>query len=665
MLGIVRAPGQISVLRALWKAPSPLTGRQVQQLAGVHNLTTTQCLNGYDSILLPRCIVHRLFPHDLWTGTDTGSPRGRDVLVLLSCTAWIPRAWLGSGFSGRLIVSEDTRSRNEVSAMDRLSDVAHPLVAALHESPHAAGATTDRGAELTNAVRRLRDMGDWRAIPYLLPYLGGDRYLHRLARKTVSTLASRLGWRELLQLDSRARQLDGPWNVWNGWQWSRAWNEMALEAVRRPAEMGYQGATLRGVLSFHPNGYVREAAVRALGRCSSGAEMPFLLIRRNDWVEPVRACAARALEARLESRSAPALAVHLPLVHRLLTCGRADHEAFVGRVYRLLESEAGRPGLESGFEHPDPVVRRACYARAWCSAGFETDALFDRTMRDPDPLCRQEAAVAVRARRPADVDRFYDRLRRDRSAALRATALDWLVSSLPHRIENELAHYLSDPSSCVRGQAAWLARGRGLDLGTFYRTALPATVGTNLCGCLFGLGEHGSAGDVERLRPYLRHETPRVRVAAVKALAMRLPREAASDFLPLLEDPSPKVSRAACHALLARRSAVPTQTISELVYQEDVGDHVRYHAVMLLAAQGTWHDLAILIDLAIRESGRAAGRAGLEAERFLEGYNRVHYREPDANSLAMLQPNWPTFRHRVSPSTRALVDRWLEEGEVR
>jgi len=55
MLGIdlerlFRAPGQIAVLRALWKSPAPLTGRQVQQLAGVHNLTAMKCLVGLEKL---------------------------------------------------------------------------------------------------------------------------------------------------------------------------------------------------------------------------------------------------------------------------------------------------------------------------------------------------------------------------------------------------------------------------------------------------------------------------------------------------------------------------------------------------------------------------------------------------------------------------------------
>ena len=60
------APGQISVLRALWKAPAPVTGRQVQQLAGVHNLTATRCLEDLERLgLLQRRAAGRAYFYSL------------------------------------------------------------------------------------------------------------------------------------------------------------------------------------------------------------------------------------------------------------------------------------------------------------------------------------------------------------------------------------------------------------------------------------------------------------------------------------------------------------------------------------------------------------------------------------------------------------------------
>jgi predicted nucleotidyltransferase len=51
---LFRTPGQIAVLRALWRAPTAMTGRQVQQLAGLHNLTVMQSLTNLEHLGLVR-----------------------------------------------------------------------------------------------------------------------------------------------------------------------------------------------------------------------------------------------------------------------------------------------------------------------------------------------------------------------------------------------------------------------------------------------------------------------------------------------------------------------------------------------------------------------------------------------------------------------------------
>ncbi len=63
---VFRTPAQIAVLRALWKAPASLTGRQVQQLAGVHNRTAMQCLDDLEQLgLLQRRTAGRAYLYTL------------------------------------------------------------------------------------------------------------------------------------------------------------------------------------------------------------------------------------------------------------------------------------------------------------------------------------------------------------------------------------------------------------------------------------------------------------------------------------------------------------------------------------------------------------------------------------------------------------------------
>jgi predicted nucleotidyltransferase len=63
---VFRTPAQIAVLRALWKAPASLTGRQVQHLAGVHNRTAMQCLDDLEQLgLVQRRTAGRAYLYTL------------------------------------------------------------------------------------------------------------------------------------------------------------------------------------------------------------------------------------------------------------------------------------------------------------------------------------------------------------------------------------------------------------------------------------------------------------------------------------------------------------------------------------------------------------------------------------------------------------------------
>lgn len=60
MLGItleqlLRSPGQIKVLRVLWRGGTPLTGRQVQKVAGLANLSAMQALKKLTALGVVSC----------------------------------------------------------------------------------------------------------------------------------------------------------------------------------------------------------------------------------------------------------------------------------------------------------------------------------------------------------------------------------------------------------------------------------------------------------------------------------------------------------------------------------------------------------------------------------------------------------------------------------
>lgn len=105
---------------------------------------------------------------------------------------------------------------------------------------------------------------------------------------------------------------------------------------------------------------VRQEAIAWLTSIGTGEELPYLLVRANDWVEPVRRAAAGAIRKRLHLSCAPALVEVLLLIFRLESTGRAAHTDLTGAVKALLSDSAAEPAVREGLRSPHREVRRLC-----------------------------------------------------------------------------------------------------------------------------------------------------------------------------------------------------------------------------------------------------------------------------------------------------------------
>jgi hypothetical protein len=84
-------------------------------------------------------------------------------------------------------------------------------------------------------------------------------------------------WWDYRRLDQehRSRTLSVP-------DWFPDWHRFLPEDVARLAERSGRPVVAAGLLSMHPDGYVREAAVAVLARTADPQATPFLLVRSAD-----------------------------------------------------------------------------------------------------------------------------------------------------------------------------------------------------------------------------------------------------------------------------------------------------------------------------------------------------------------------------------------------
>jgi HEAT repeat protein len=340
----------------------------------------------------------------------------------------------------------------------------------------------------------------------------------------------------------------------------------------------------------HRSGYVRQQAVRRLGKAPEVDAWPFLLLRLNDWVSEVRRTALQVVLSLLPQVPVHALVRYLPLVERLGLALRARHDEVVARVHQRLLSPEALPVVKELLPQLPLRIRRETY-RLMLSAGGEGDTVL-RALEDRDPVIQAWAA----ARAPdiftgGALLRVLERLERSRSMMARREAFVTYAQKFHELANRKLRLALLDRHPSIRDYAR---RRLGLDAAAFYREAL--TQPDPCAAAVAGLGEVGTARDADSLETLLRHPRILLRREAVKAvgkLGGPLRRER---LMLAFGDPSPGVVRAAARGLIREAGSLPLEWVRRWLSFGAEPYQVRA-ALPLVGAMNRWDGLELILGL--------------------------------------------------------------------
>ena len=445
---------------------------------------------------------------------------------------------------------------------------------------------------------------------------GGD--VGDAAARAADEVLRRMPAQEYASLDARVRT--------HGWWAERSrlsWAGLDPRRLRRQAPKGWLRTAYFGLASLHRNGRVREAAVQALAEERSGDEVPFLVLRLNDWVGPVRARAEEAVRDRLRPEHRQSWTRALPLVLGLE--GRERHHAgfVVQGVLRLLT--ATPDALREVLASPDRATRRAGHRIAHDAGGDSALLAARRAVGDPDVVVRLAAAGSVRTGIVADAEVETAFLNDPAADVRRRVLLGRVERGTPHADET-LREALLDESAGVRSDARFfLGRRTGEPIrADVYRRALdaPATA-SRLRAALGGLAEVGDASDADLAAPYLADERASVRAAALRAVLSLAAEAHAGRLLDLAQDPSPRVVRSVARAVASGALPVPDPqaTLDQWLRAEDPA--LAYEALRALAGRPFWQRLPYVLDAYGAADPRTARLAEESVGRWLHQSGRV------------------------------------------
>lgn len=362
--------------------------------------------------------------------------------------------------------------------------------------------------------------------------------------------------------------------------------------------------------AYAPSGFTRLAAVNEFGRLGNAAALPALIVRSNDWVEPVRDAAVATLRKLAVTENAAAFAMALPLLYRLRQCRRANHAPLIDAIEDFLCRAEHAAVVVAAITDEQPRVARACLNLAIARRLADPATLARQGLKQRDLATRTAVAPLIAALDGAEREAMLDIALADKSMPLRRAALRVRLAQTPDRVD--ALPYLFDRHLAIRLLAAAHRQQRGHAAAADYADALArAGSAQQRRIALWGLGEYGSSSDAARIRPYLDDPSAAVRGEALRALARRGDDDLRGIALKALGDAEASVRNEA--GRVARRARLQFDA-AELLPLLATSTHGL--ATTLIAAHqlsNKWERLILLLHLRARDTeGRALFLHGVQ-----------------------------------------------------
>ncbi|WP_064203167.1 HEAT repeat domain-containing protein [Brevibacillus brevis] len=469
----------------------------------------------------------------------------------------------------------------------------------------------------------LGKMGSMITLTFLLPFaLEKGEEVRKAALAAVHQITSRLCKQDFIGLDQYIRRLT-PYSSRNQ---LAAWHEWLPEDIRNFSINDEADLSFIGICSFHRNGYVREAAIEVLLKQVTGAEVPFLLIRLNDWQPKIRYLAFKACKVRFRPNYVKHFLESIFLLKHLSAYySREKFSDFLEEIDAMFRHPDNRDVLRSGFRSKDPDVRRFCFDLALNLHDIDPDEVIAAALNQKDAMIRLQTVRHMCKQDDNErLRKWLDRIRRDVFPSIRQLALQAYVDRLPEEATDALLTALLDGHKSIREMARFYLRDKKIDLVAFYREKLIDAEEQVIPIAIVGIGETGVKADDQSILPFLHHENERIQRAAVKALAMLNPDDHIEVFIRALQTNKRSASREARQILADRVELRHTDMLWEML-EKDVGLHVKKNILFLFSKMNKADSISLLLRACAVQEKEIRDDAILHVEHWLNGYNRRFY----------------------------------------
>lgn len=471
--------------------------------------------------------------------------------------------------------------------MRKISQTTLERINAIYETQNYWESLFHKNEEKTRILELLGQSTEIAAIPLLVPLLfERDSNYKNAASRAIESLLRNCQLTDYVWLEENTRYLSPHIPKTKLELWYKLDLAYSKKAMKERILINF--------CSFHPNGHIREEAVKKLSKIKDGSELPFLLVRLNDWVAPVREQAQMAIKERLIPEYASVFIENIPLVIRLHSCRRVNHHNLVESVFSLLKRNECFQAVWNGLESKNSFAKQLCYRLALDLGNSIGPAILDKALKELEPIIRLMAARVICSN--TLFSGYIARLIEDRYAPIRRLALTTLSERNPFEAISELKNALLDPHISVREVArSYLGSQTDIDFTNYYLDYIWGEESKSLSTALIALGEVRSPDVAEVLADYANtNDGLKVKRAAIKGLSYLDTNQFLELYYTALQSENSGISYEGYCGLRKRAHLVESNRLLELLHKTQYL-HVLKNTVLLFSSLNKWEQLRCLL----------------------------------------------------------------------
>ncbi|HOQ38170.1 MAG TPA: hypothetical protein PLR73_10745 [Acetivibrio sp.] len=381
---------------------------------------------------------------------------------------------------------------------------------------------------------------------------------------------------------------------------------------------------LLGIASLNYSGYIREKALKLVAGLSDPRMVPYILLRLNDWVLPVRNLAADILKNTLVSENIDTFIENFCLIDKLHNVSRVDLKGVRNGIVEYLKNDNVIDKIKTRLRHENVKKRLFCYSLLEDKIAEDID-IINSALKDKSFEIRMWLVNAIKKLDENSRDDIIEKLLQDKSAKVRTAVLRNYEDIVLLKFRERLLNLLSDDNASVREDARFICKKHSIikDFPEFYRQQILINP---VPGALVGLGETGDRNDYDLACKFFTHGDSKVKIPAMISMWYLSKDDAVKYVIDSLESDIPKIRKTA--KKLLKKSKMPQILFEMRNRLEGDNTEIKLFALEVICNYRGWHALEGILFAIANDEGIVLEKAKNLLGRCLTGLANI-YTKPD------------------------------------